>query len=440
MIDRYALPELRAIFSEGHKLELWLMIELLAAEALHDAGTIPDDDWQRLRSATQGQGVDLERAHEIERESQHDVIAFLRSVTEKLGPEGRWLHFGLTSSDLLDTATAVQLRDAVAVVETELARLSEVVRRLAVRHRSTPMVGRSHGVHAEPMTFGFKAAGWYAELGRDMERLSRAREGVSVGKISGAVGTHANVSAAVEAIVCDRLGLRPDPAATQVVSRDRHAELLTTLAILGGTLERIATEVRHLQRTEVGEAFEPFGAGQQGSSAMPHKRNPVLAERVTGMARLLRADALVGLENMALWHERDISHSSAERFVFERALGVAGYATRTLATILDGLEVSPERMRANLEMGGGIVYSEALLLAMVAKGANRQAAYGRIQAAAQAAWRGDCSFAEALRADAGIAEWLNEEEIGRAMDLEHHLAGIAASYHALGLDEIGTDA
>jgi adenylosuccinate lyase len=440
MIDRYALPELRDIFSERRKLELWLRIELLAAEALHDAGTIPDDDWERLRSATQGERVDLERAREIERESQHDVIAFLRSVTEKLGPEGRWLHFGLTSSDLLDTATAVQLRDAVAVVETELARLREVVRRLAVRHRSTPMVGRSHGMHAEPMTFGFKAAGWYAELGRDAERLLRARAAVSVGKISGAVGTHANVSAAVEGAVCERLGLQPDPAATQVVSRDRHAELLTTLAILGGTLERIATEIRHLQRTEVSEAFEPFGAGQQGSSAMPHKRNPVLAERVTGMARLLRADALVSLENMALWHERDISHSSAERFVFERALGVAGYATRTLATILDGLEVSPERMRANLEMGGGIVYSEALLLAMVAKGADRQVAYGRIQAAAQAAWRGDCSFAEALRADTGIAEWLTDEEIGRAMDLEHHLAGIAASYRALGLDETGSDA
>jgi adenylosuccinate lyase len=439
MIDRYVLPELRDIFSERHKLELWLRIELLAAEAMHDAGTIPDDDWRRLQSATQGEGVDLDRAHEIERESQHDVIAFLRSVTERLGPEGRWLHFGLTSSDLLDTATAVQLRDALAVVETELARLVEVVRRLAVRHRLTPMVGRSHGMHAEPMTFGFKAAGWYAELGRDTERIMRAREAVSVGKISGAVGTHANVSAAVEAAVCDRLGLLPDPAATQVVSRDRHAELLTTLAILGGTLERIATEVRHLQRTEVGEAFEPFGAGQQGSSAMPHKRNPVLAERVTGMARLLRADALVGLENMALWHERDISHSSAERFVFERALGVAGYATRTLATILDGLEVSPERMRANLEMGGGIVYSEALLLAMVAKGADRQAAYGPIQAAAQAAWRGDCSFADALRNDPGIAEWLTEEEIGRAMDLEHHLSGIAASYRALGLDETGAD-
>jgi adenylosuccinate lyase len=296
------------------------------------------------------------------------------------------------------------------------------------------MVGRSHGIHAEPMTFGFKAAGWLAELRRDAERLARAREGIGVGKISGAVGTHANVSAAVEAYVCEALGLAADPAATQVVSRDRHAELLTALAILGGTLERIATEVRHLQRTEVGEAFEPFGAGQQGSSAMPHKRNPILAERVTGMARLLRGDALVGLENMALWHERDISHSSAERFVFERALGVAAYATRTLATILDGLEVDGARMRANLDQLGGMVYSEALLLAMIRKGADRQAAYRLVQAAAKRAWAGEASFRDALGTDPDVAEWLSADEIDAAMDLDHHLAGIAASYAALGLE------
>jgi adenylosuccinate lyase len=339
VIDRYALPELREIFGERRKLELWLRIELLVVEALHMAGVVPEDDWTRIRNAAQE--VDPARAREIERESQHDVIAFLRSVTERLGPEGRWLHFGLTSSDVLDTATAVVLRDAMQVVEAELSRLANVVQRLAIQYRSSPMVGRSHGIHAEPITFGFKVAGWYAELGRDVGRLARAREGISAGTISGAVGTHANVSIEVERHVLDGLGLTPDPAPTQVVSRDRHAELLTALAILGGTLERIATEIRHLQRTEVGEAFEPFGSGQQGSSAMPHKRNPILAERVTGMARLLRADALVGLENMALWHERDISHSSAERFVFERALGVAAYATRTLGDILDGLEVDP---------------------------------------------------------------------------------------------------
>ena len=434
MIDRYALPELRELFGEERKLQLWLRIELLAVEAMNAEGIVPDDDWERIRQQLGGGTVDAERAREIERESQHDVIAFLRSVTERLGPEGRWLHHGLTSSDVLDTATAVQLRDATHVLERELERLREVARHLALEHRSTPMVGRSHGIHAEPITFGFKAAGWYAELSRDADRLARAREGITVGKISGAVGTHANVSAAVERHVCEALGLRPDPAATQVVSRDRHAELLTALAILGGTLERVATEIRHLQRTEVGEAFEPFGAGQQGSSAMPHKRNPVLAERVTGMARLLRADALVGLENMALWHERDISHSSAERFVFERALGVAAYATRTLATILDGLEVDAGQMAANLQQLGGMVYSEALLLAMIARGADRQEAYRLVQDAAKRSWRGSSSFRDELLADRGVARWLNAEEIDRAMDLEHHLAGVAATYRALGLE------
>jgi adenylosuccinate lyase len=432
VIDRYALPELREIFSEERRLDLWLRIELLAVEALARAGVVPAADWDRMRASAKG--VDVARAREIERESQHDVIAFLRSVTERLGREGRWLHYGLTSSDVLDTATAVTLRDATQVVEGQLARLVDVVRRLALEHRDTPMVGRSHGIHAEPITFGFKAAGWYAELQRDAERLVRAREVISVGSISGAVGTHANVGREVEDHVLDGLGLAADPAPTQVVSRDRHAELLTTLAILGGTLERIAVEIRHLQRTEVGETFEPFGSGQQGSSAMPHKRNPILAERVTGMARLLRADALVGLENMALWHERDISHSSAERFVFERALGVAAYATRTLGDLLDGLEVDADRMSRNLDQLGGMVYSEALLLAMISKGADRQAAYRLVQGAARRAWSGDVSFGEALRTDPAVGEWLAPDEVDRAMDLGHHLDGIEVTYRALGLD------
>lgn len=432
MIDRYALPELREIFGERRKLELWLRIELLAVEGLRDAGIVPVSDFERIRNAVGD--VDPERAREIEQESQHDVIAFLRSVTERLGPEGRWLHYGLTSSDVLDTATAAILRDAAGVIERELERLIEVVRRLALQHRHTPMVGRSHGIHAEPITFGFKVAGWYAELQRDAARLARAREEIGVGSISGAVGTHANVSAAVERHVLDGLGLAPDPAPTQVISRDRHAELLTTLAILGGTLERISVEIRHLQRTEVREAFEPFGSGQQGSSAMPHKRNPILAERVTGMSRLLRADALVGLENMALWHERDISHSSAERFVFERSLGIAAYATRALADVLDGLEVDADRMRANLAELGGMVYSEAILLAMVAKGADRQEAYRLVQDAAKRAWSGETTFADALRADSAVGEWLAPDEIERGMDLEHHLDGIAVTYRALGLD------
>jgi len=431
MIDRYALPELRELFSEQHKLDLWLRIELLAVEARHAAGLIPDADWERIR--TSAGSVDGARAREIEQESQHDVIAFLRSVTERLGPEGRWLHFGLTSSDVLDTATAVVLRDATAFVEEELRKLSELLRGMAVEHRSTAMVGRSHGIHAEPITFGFKAAGWFAEVRRDQARLARAREGIAVGKISGAVGTHAHVSADVEEFVCRSLGLAVDPASTQVVSRDRHAELLAALAILGGTLERIAVEVRHLQRTEVGEAFEPFGAGQQGSSAMPHKRNPVLSERITGFARLLRADALVGLENMALWHERDISHSSAERFVFERALGVAGYATRSMTAVLAGLEIDADRMTANLELLDGMIHSEALLLAMVAKGADRQEAYRLVQGAARRAWSGERSFRAELSADPEVGRWLSADEVAGAMMLQPHLDGINATYRALGL-------
>jgi adenylosuccinate lyase len=433
MIDRYALPELRELFSEQHKLDLWLRIELLAVEARHAAGLVPDDDWERLRASSAS--VDGARAREIERESQHDVIAFLRSITERLGPEGRWLHFGLTSSDVLDTATAVVLRDATRFVEDELQKLADRLRTMALEYRSTPMVGRSHGIHAEPITFGFKAAGWLAEVQRDQARLARAREGIAVGKISGAVGTHAHVSAEVEEFVCRSLGLGVDPASTQVVSRDRHAELLTALAILGGTLERMAVEVRHLQRTEVGEAFEPFGAGQQGSSAMPHKRNPVLAERITGLSRLLRADALVGLENMALWHERDISHSSAERFVFERALGVAGFATRSMTGLLGGLEIDTAQMAHNLELLDGMVHSEALLLAMIAKGADRQEAYQLVQAAAKRAWSGASSFRAELGADADVGKWLSAAEVETAMTMQPHLDGIEATYRALGLGE-----
>ena len=433
MIERYALPELRELFSERHKLDLWLRIELLSVEALQAAGIVPVEDWHRIRAAV-GE-VDPARAREIEQESQHDVIAFLRSVTERLGPEGRWLHYGLTSSDVLDTATAVVLRDATGQVERELERLAQVLASLAATHRSTPMVGRSHGIHAEPISFGFKAAGWYAEVARDRERLARAREGIAVGKLSGAVGTHAHLPAEVERFVCESLGLTPDPAATQVVSRDRHAELITALAILGGTLERIAVEVRHLQRTEVAEAFEPFGAGQQGSSAMPHKRNPVLAERVTGLARLLRGDALVALENMALWHERDISHSSAERFVFERALGVAAYAARTMSDLLDGLEVDVARMAGNLQLLDGMVYSEALLLAMIANGADRQEAYGLVQGAAQRALAGGGTFRAELEADPAVGRWLDAADVERAMDLERHLAGIDVTFEAVGLGE-----
>ena len=433
MIERYAVPEMSTIWSEDHRLQLWLRVELLAVKAWAGTGLIPPADAERIVAGVGG--VDVDRMREIERESQHDVIAFLRSIGEKLGPERRWLHFGLTSSDVLDTTTAVQLVEACDVLLAELSRLTGAVRRLALEHRSTAMVGRTHGIHAEPITFGFKAAGWYAELGRDRERIERARAGAAVGKLSGAVGTHGNVTVEVERRVCAELGLAADPAASQVVSRDRHAEVLSAIAILAGTLERIATEIRHLQRTEVDEAREPFGGGQQGSSAMPHKRNPILCERVSGMARLLRADALVGLENMALWHERDISHSSAERFVFPRAFGVAAYAARTLTSVLEGLEVDARRMRHNLDRLDGMVFSEAVLLALIRHGADRQQAYRLVQTAAARATASGRSFADELRGDPEIARRLEPAELERAMDLDHHLAGISATYDALGLDE-----
>ena len=435
MIERYALPEMLAIWGEHHRLELWLQIELLAVEAWADAGTIPREEATAIMA--NARSVDVARMREIERESQHDVIAFLRSVTERMGPEGRWLHFGLTSSDVLDTATAVQLCEATDVLRAEIRRLTDAVRGLALEHRSTVMVGRTHGVHAEPITFGFKAAGWFAELQRDLLRVERAREAVAVGKISGAVGTHANVTPDVERHVCARLGLAPDPASTQVVSRDRHAELLTAVSILGGTLDRIATEIRHLQRTEVAEAFEPFGPGQQGSSAMPHKRNPVLCERVSGLARLLRADALVALENMALWHERDISHSSAERFIFERSLGVAAYATRTLSVVLEGLDVAPDRMRANLDAASGLVFSESVLLALIRSGLDRHSAYRLVQRAAMQAVAGPGTFRDQLLADEVVRRRLRPEEIERIFDLDDALARVSDTYAALGLDARG---
>jgi adenylosuccinate lyase len=434
VIDRYALPELRELFGERRRLQLWLRIELLAAEALHQSGVIPTADWERLRSALADEEVDPERAREIERESQHDVIAFLRSVTERLGPEGRWLHYGLTSSDVLDTATAVTLRDATTVVAVELARLVEIVRRLALQHRSTPMVGRSHGVHAEPITFGFKAAGWFAELERDAERLQRAGERIAVGTISGAVGSHANVSADVERHVCEALGLAADPAATQVVSRDRHAELLTTLAILGGTLERISVEVRHLQRTEVAEAFEPFGAGQQGSSAMPHKRNPILAERVSGLARLLRGDALVGLENMALWHERDISHSSAERIILPDSCILLDYMLTKLRDVVERLQVYPDRMAENLALTKGLYFSQSILLALTRAGSERKNAYEAVQRAAMKTWKGEGTFAENAKREPEIAARLSPEEIDRLCSLDIHFKEVDATFRALGLE------
>jgi adenylosuccinate lyase len=421
MIDRYTRPAMARVWSDETRLGHWLAIELGLAEEQASRGEIPADAAKRLRATAT---VNVRRMLEIEAEVQHDVIAFVSSVAEQVGDDGRWLHLGLTSSDVVDTAFAIQLRDAGGLLLETLDGLRAAVRAQAVRHRATPMVGRTHGMHAEPMTFGLKAASWYAELGRDRRRLAAARDDVAFGKLSGAVGTFANNDPSVEAAVLGRLGLRPEPIATQVVPRDRHAAFFTTLAVLAGTCERIALEVRHLQRTEVGEAAEPFGRGQKGSSAMPHKRNPILAENVCGIARLVRGYATAALENMALWHERDISHSSVERVIAPDATIALDFALARLARVVEGLEVRPAAMAANLERSGAALYSEQVLLALVRKGVLRDQAYRWIQR--HALEGGD--LRARLGNDADVRRHLDADELARLFDIAHSLRHIDALF------------
>jgi adenylosuccinate lyase len=386
LIERYSPPAIRAVWSDQHRLELWLRIEILACEAWATLGRIPPSALLKIRKGT----FDVEKIAEVEARVGHDVVAFLTVLNESIGqPEARYVHMGMTSQDLNDTATAVQLVESARLIAGDLATVRDAAAELAIRHRRTLMAGRTHGVVAEPITFGFKVAGWVAELDRAQERLARALEEIAVGRVSGAVGTHATVDPKVEEYVCGELGLRPDPVSTQVVARDRHASFMSALALVAGTLERIATEIRHLQRSEVGEAFEPFGKEQKGSSAMPHKRNPVLTERVCGLARVVRGQLVTALENTALWHERDISHSSAERIIFPDACALVDYMSQEMARVLRGLEVRPDRMLRNLDIGGGVVFSQRVLLALVDSGMSREDAYLIVQKAAMRAMEGD---------------------------------------------------
>ncbi|HEV2036662.1 MAG TPA: adenylosuccinate lyase [Candidatus Dormibacteraeota bacterium] len=382
MIQRYSPAAIRAVWSDQHRFELWLRIEILACEAWANLGRIPESALPKIRKAT----FDAEKIDELESRVGHDVIAFLTVVNESIGqPEARFVHLGMTSQDLNDTAMAVQLGESARIIAADLAKVREAAAELAVRHRRTLMAGRTHGVVAEPITFGFKVAGWVAELDRAQGRLEHAAEEVAVGRVSGAVGTHATVDPKVEEHVCKELALRPDTVSTQVVARDRHASFMSALASVAGTLERIATEIRHLQRSEVGEAFEPFGKEQKGSSAMPHKRNPVLTERVCGLARVVRGHLVTALENTALWHERDISHSSAERIIFPDACAAVDYMALEMAKVLSGLEVRPKRMLRNLQFGGGVVFSQRVLLALVDSGMSREDAYLVVQKSAMQA-------------------------------------------------------
>jgi len=429
VIPRYTRPEMGRIWSEEHKISLWLRVEIAVAEAWATRGVIPPDAMERIRGAK----CDLERMRQIEKEVDHDVIAFLRATGESVGEAARFIHLGLTSSDVIDTALALQLVEAADLLVADVDRLIEAVGRRAIEHRRTVMIGRTHGVHAEPITFGFKLAGWYAELKRARERLIAAREEVRVGKISGAVGTHANVPPDLEEEVCQRLGLRADPASTQVVSRDRHAFFVATLSILGSTLDRFATEIRHLQRTEVRELEEPFDPSNMGSSAMPHKRNPHESERISGLARLLRSYVGPALEDIALWHERDISHSSVERVVLPDACILADYLLALMTEIVEGWVVYPERMRQNLDATAGAIFSQQAMLRLVEAGLDRQDAYRIVQRLARQAWETGTHLRELLLADQRVRAHLSPEQIDAIFDLEPHLRYVDETFRRVGL-------
>ena len=406
MIPRYALPEMSEVWSEASKLAQWLEIEISVVEAWGRLGVVPEADAREVRAKAT---FDLERVAEVERVTKHDVAAFVQVVAESVGPAGRWVHYGLTSSDVLDTGLAMQLRAACDLLLSRLERLLLVTKRLALAHRDTVMAGRTHGVVAEPTSFGHKVALWAFELDRDRERLRRAKETVSVGAISGAVGTYAQVDPRIEEEVCARLGLRPAEASNQIVARDRHAELMSAVAITASTLDAVATEIRHLARTEVREVQEPFTPGQKGSSAMPHKRNPVRCERITGLARVIRGNLQAALENTVLWHERDISHSSAERVILPDSTMLLDFLLAELTEILEGLRIDPERMRANLDVGGGLAYSQNVLLALVGAGMNRDDAYEVAQRAAARAWDDGASFRDQLGSDPEVTSRVDLE-------------------------------
>jgi adenylosuccinate lyase len=414
VIARYTHPEMGRIWSDQRRYETWLLVETAAAEAMATAGLVPADAARDIRERG---GFDIARIEAIEQTTQHDVIAFTTAVAEHVGPSARWLHFGMTSSDVIDTAQALQMREACDVILKDLDELAMAVRERAAQHRRTPMIGRTHGVHAEPMTFGLKLALWYAEIGRAVDRVQHARATVSVGKLSGAVGTFAHLPPAIEADVCRRLGLAAAPVASQVIQRDRHAELLAALAITAASLEKFALEIRGLQKTEIGEVEEPFAKGQKGSSAMPHKRNPIGCEQIVGLARLIRANCQAAFENVALWHERDISHSSVERVILPDSFIALDHMLRRFTRIVQGMVVHADRMRENLELSGGLVFSGTVLLELARRGIAREDAYAWVQRNAMKARDEHRDFKGLLAADPDVSRILTPVEIERAFDL-----------------------
>lgn len=441
MIARYSRPGMQSVWTEENKCRIWLEIEILACEAMARLKKIPAADARAIRAKAR---FDLDEIARIEERTNHDVLAFLENVASYVGRPGRWIHQGLTSSDLLDTTLAVQMVQSADILLDDIRRVRSSAKRQAKKYRLTPMIGRSHGVHAEPITFGLKMALMFDEFGRAEKRLLAAREDIRVGKISGAVGTHAHLDPRVEAHVCRALGLRPATLSTQIIQRDRHAHFLSTLAVVGCSVERWATEFRHLQRTEVLEVEERFSEGQKGSSAMPHKRNPITGERLAGLARVLRGNALASMENVALWHERDISHSSVERIVLPDSCGLLDYMLAKMADVVDGLQVYPASMAANLWKSKGLFFSQAVLLALTEKGVARKTAYEMVQRAAMACWQGARDEASAaidpktclpafLKSSAEIRAYLTEKEIDRACSLEPHFRHVPSKFAKLGI-------
>src|SRR5438309_9821351 len=422
---------MRKIWSDERKFQIWLEIEVLACEATAELCQIPKEDAAEIRKRAR---FSIPRILDIEKRTNHDVSAFLEQDAESVGPASRWLHQGLTSSDILDTTLAVQLNESCNILLDDLRALQTAIADQARRYKMTPMIGRSHGVHAEPITFGLKLALMFDEFGRAVERLTQTRERIRVGKISGAVGTHAHIDPKIEREVCDKLGLKPATLSTQVVQRDRHAEFMTTLAVIASSIDRWATEFRHLQRTEVLEVEEFFGEGQKGSSAMPHKRNPITGERLSGLARVVRGNAVAALENVALWHERDISHSSAERIILPDSCTLLDYMLVKLRELVGGLRVYPENMKRNLEMTKGLYFSQSILLALTRAGLARKTAYEAVQRAAMKTWRGKKSFAENVKAEPKIMAKLSAKEIDKLCSLETHFRYVDEKFEALGLD------
>jgi adenylosuccinate lyase len=432
MIPRYSRAAMRSLWSEERKFSIWLEIEVLACEALAEIGQIPAADAETIRAKAK---FSIDEIDEIEKRTHHDVIAFLENVASYVGPAARWIHQGLTSSDILDTTLAVQMAASCDLLLEDLDALRATVAERARAFKDTPMIGRSHGIHAEPITFGLKLALMYDEFGRAKERLVQTRERVAVGKLSGAVGTHAHLDPRVEESVCARLGLKPAILSTQIIQRDRHAEFSLTLALIASSIDRWATEFRHLQRTEVLEAEEFFSEGQKGSSAMPHKRNPITGERLSGLARVLRGNAVAALENVALWHERDISHSSVERIILPDSCTLLDYMLVKLTDLVQGLIVYPEHMERNLQLTKGLYHSQTILLELTRRGLERKTAYEAVQRAAMKTWRGDLPLAANLRADAEVSAVLSAEEIDRLCSMEPHLRHVDETFRRLGLLE-----